>query len=102
MKKQSSFETFCEWLDECCQEASLYIMEMPPNYILSWAGSDGPDIKGEKMDGIPFSRPDKIDKLLKDEGYYKNTPASPYFGPRKAPKVHYLDWFNKKYNNEKS
>lgn len=104
MKKESSFETFCEWLDECCQEAGLGLMLLGDNYILSWDGSDGPDIIGEEMIGdevtVSFSNPVAVDNYLQEDGYYEDEcePGAPFYGHRRAPKIHYLDWFNKKYN----
>lgn len=105
MKKESSFETFCEWLDEVYEECGLYIMEMGSDYILSWEGSDGPDIIGEEIffdeGSASFNDPKAVDDLLA-LNYYEDEcePGAPFYGHRRAPKIHYLDWFNKKYNNE--
>lgn len=78
-------ETFLKWLSECGND--LFCI----NDILSCAGSDGPDVTEKKLDDVPFSNPERIEKYLKENGYYKAMTVN--MGMRyNPPRVHYLEW----------
>ena len=90
---RSTLNTFLEWCDECTNNQLFIIAD-----VLSTLGSDGPDVTNDKLDTVPFNQPAAIDDFLEEEGYYESQDVMCGDAHYTAPKVHYLEWFNKKFN----
>ena len=90
---RSTINTFQEWCDECTKGQLFFVAD-----VLSILGSDGPDVTCDKLDTVPFNQPVAIDAFLEEEGYYESCDVLLGKEHYNAPKVHYLEWFNKKFN----
>jgi hypothetical protein len=88
INEKSTRETFDRWLQECGNDLFDY------GGILSCAGSDGPDIHKNDLDGIPFNVPEAIDQYLFEDGYYEHQKVIMGEVDYNPPTTHYIDWFN--------
>ena len=86
----STLDTFLEWLYECGND--LFYC----SGVLSCAGSDGPDIGEDNLDGIPFNCPEAIEEYLIEGGYYEKHMVIMGSTEYNPPVVHYIDWIRSK------
>lgn len=90
---RSTYDTFCQWCEECGDE--LY----PDFYgVLSRAGSDGIEMDKTKIGGIPYCDVAAVDKMLEEDGYYEDEWVNVHSTFCLKPKMTYLEWFNQKFN----
>lgn len=90
--ERSTYDTFVDWLFECGNDLCISWAGIE---VLSKAGSDGPDCTKFGLDGIPYKYILHIEEYLIEEEFYED--GGGYEDDYIAPKVHYLDWFNKKF-----
>ena len=91
--RRSNWETFYEWCKECT-DGQVFVA----NGVLSILGSDGIDVTDSKLGKADWNNPVAIERELENEGYYES--GEVLFGEEyyTAPKVRYLEWFNKKFH----
>lgn len=88
---RSTKDTFIQWLTECGNDLMSY------SGVLSCCGSDGPSIKENKVGNAHYNKPEEIENFLIEYGYYEKQTVM-LSVPYTPPSVHYLEWFNKKFN----
>ena len=91
--ERSNLDTFIQWCDECT-DGQLFYHEG----ILSILGSDGIDLNENRVGDAPINNPVAVDMELEAEGYYESDEVLAGEFDYIAPKVHYLEWFNKKFH----
>lgn len=91
--ERSNLDTFIQWCDECT-DGQLFYYEG----ILSILGSDGIDLNENRVGDAPINNPVAVDTELETEGYYESDEVLAGEFDYIAPKVHYLEWFNKKFH----
>lgn len=91
--ERSNLDTFIQWCDECT-DGQLFYHEG----ILSILGSDGIDLNENRVGDAPINNPVAVDTELEAEGYYESDEVLAGEFDYIAPKVHYLEWFNKKFH----
>ena len=91
--ERSNLDTFIQWCDECT-DGQLFYHEG----ILSILGSDGIDLNENRVGDAPINNPVAVDMELETEGYYESDEVLAGEFDYIAPKVHYLEWFNKKFH----
>ena len=92
--KKSTRGTFEQWLDECGNDLFIY------DGLLSCSGSDGPPVRKDNLDGVPFNVPEAIEEYLIEEAFYEPDMVICGEVEYNPPTVHYIDWFNKKFKKE--
>ncbi len=90
---RSNLDTFLLWCDECTNNQLFYY-----DGILSCMGSDGIDLNENRVGHAPINNPVAVDTELQEEGYYEDDEVMLGQFDYHAPKIHYLEWFNKKFN----
>ena len=97
--ERSNLDTFIQWCDECTNGQLFYY-----EGILSILGSDGIDLNENRVGDAPINNPVAVDMELETEGYYESdkvmTCVEDGGFDYTAPKVHYLEWFNKKFHTD--
>lgn len=95
--ERSNLETFILWCEECTGGQLFYCAG-----ILSILGSDGIDLNENRVGDAPINNPVAVDMELETEGYYESDQVMTCVVDGgfdyTAPKVHYLEWFNKKFH----
>lgn len=95
--ERSNLDTFLLWCKECTGDQLFYCAG-----ILSILGSDGIDLDENRVGAAPINNPVLVDMELDTEGYYESgkvmTCVEDGGFDYTAPKVHYLEWFNKKFH----
>ena len=94
---RSTRETFLSWLAECGRDLGTFSYSKSET-VLSCNGSDGPTIKKDSIGGIPFNKPESLDRWLEKEGLYEPF-DSEWVLYNNPPIVRYIDWFNKNFSN---
>lgn len=90
---RSTYDVFMQWCDECTG-GQLYNQDG----VLSILGSDGIDLSDTRIEDAPINNPAAVDAVLEEWGYYESGDVMCGLAYYNAPKVHYLEWFNKKFN----
>lgn len=97
--ERSTLDTFLLWCDECTNGQLFYY-----EGILSILGSDGIDLNENRVGDAPINNPVAVDMELETEGYYESDKVMTCVEDGgldyTAPKVHYLEWFNKKFHTD--
>lgn len=95
--ERSNLDTFLLWCKECTGDQLFYCAG-----VLSILGSDGIDLNENRVGAAPINNPVLVDMELDTEGYYESgkvmTCVEDGGFDYIAPKVHYLEWFNKKFH----
>lgn len=95
--ERSNLDTFLLWCKECTNDQLFYCAG-----VLSILGSDGIDLDENKVGNAPINNPVAVDMELETEGYYESGKVMACVEnggvDYTAPKVHYLEWFNKKFH----
>ena len=95
--ERSNLDTFLKWCEECTGGQLFYCAG-----ILSILGSDGIDLNENRVGDAPINNPVAVDMELETEGYYESDKVMICVEDGgfdyTAPKVHYLEWFNKKFH----
>ena len=91
--ERSTLDVFLRWCEECTNGQLFY-----QDGILSILGSDGIDLNENRVGRAPINNPVAVEMELQEEGYYESDEVLMGQFDYIAPKVHYLEWFNKKFN----
>lgn len=90
--ERSTYKTFNSWLSECGNDLYNY------SGILSFSGSDGPNISKEKVGSAHFRMPQEVEDFLVSEGAYEKQMVMCGEVEYNPPLIHYIDWFNERFN----